>query len=410
MAQLPTLRIGIVGAGFLAETRARCWRRVHGVDVELAGVASRSLDRAAFYAKRWEVGQVFETPEALLADRGVDLVDLCVPNHAHRPLAEQAARAGKQVLCTKPLSAYVGQDLPGEVGTDEVSRRDPRVMYRVAVADARAMADAAVKAGVALHYGENWIYAPSIARAAGLAAHAGGTLLEMRGWESHSGSHSSYSKEWRHTGGGALIRLASHPIGAMLWLKREEGLRTTDRPIRVVSVTAEIADLTRTEGLDDERARIALGWVDVESWGCVVLAFDDGSRAVAYGSDVMLGGMQSRLQLLGSNFHLECNLSPHDLLRAYAADEDAFGAAYLMEKVDGHAGWSTPIPDEDWSSGQQGLCQAVAEACVSGESSTADGELGLDTVRVVYAAYVSAAEGRRIDLSELDAVGAHPAE
>ena len=41
------LRVGILGAGFLAKTRVRCYRRVYGVDVELVAVAARSQDRAA---------------------------------------------------------------------------------------------------------------------------------------------------------------------------------------------------------------------------------------------------------------------------------------------------------------------------------------------------------------------------
>ena len=106
---------------------------------------------------------------------------------------------------------------------------------------------------------------------------------------------------------------------------------------------------------------------------------------------------------MASDHHLECNLSPNDLLRAYTPNEGAFGDAYVMEKVHGQAGWSTPIPDEDWSSGQQGLCQAVAEAVLTGEASAADGELGCDVTRVVYGAYVSATTGRRVQLAELDA-------
>ncbi len=63
-------------------------------------------------------------------------------------------------------------------------------------------------ARVHLMYAENWVYAPPIAKAARLAAASGGVILEMRGGECHSGSHSPYSKEWRYTGGGALLRLA----------------------------------------------------------------------------------------------------------------------------------------------------------------------------------------------------------
>jgi predicted dehydrogenase len=57
------------------------------------------------------------------------------------------------------------------------------------------------------------------------------------------------------------------------------------------------------------------------------------------------------------------------------------------------------MPDEDQSSGHQGLVQTVAERLVGGPPVEADGELGLEVVRVVYAAYVSAAEGRRVAIA-----------
>ena len=65
----------------------------------------------------------------------------------------------------------------------------------------------------------------------------------------------------------------------------------------------------------------------------------------------------------------------------------------------GKAGWSTPMPDEDTLSGQQGLVQAVAAELTTGAACGADGELGVEVVRVVYSAYVSAAEGRRVGIA-----------
>ena len=102
-------------------------------------------------------------------------------------------------------------------------------------------------------------------------------LLEMHGFEAHSGSHASYSRDWRHAGGGALLRLAAHPIGAMLWLKREEGRRRDGRPIGVASVTAEVADLSAHPAITPENTRIARDWGRVESFGCVVITFEDGA-------------------------------------------------------------------------------------------------------------------------------------
>ena len=112
----------------------------------------------------------------------------------------------------------------------------------------------------------------------------------------------------------------------------------------------------------------------------------------------MLGGMESKLEILGSNCHLKCNLSPNDMLRAYASDTEVFGDEYLMEKLDTKAGWSTPIPDEDWSSGQLGMVQNYVNAVAHDQDVACDGELGLEVTRAVYSAYLSAETGARVEL------------
>lgn len=389
------LRIAIVGTGFLARTRARCWARVYGAAVELV-TAARDRAKADAFAKAHGIARAASIDEAL-ADAGVTLVDLCVPNRAHRELAERAAAAGKHVLCTKPLAAFCGQGLAAGATAEVVAATARPTMLERAVDDARAMVDACARHRVRLFYGENWLFAPAVQRAAALGAAAKGVILEMRGWESHSGSHAAYAKDWRHAGGGALLRLGAHPIGAMLWLKRREGLRLRGTPTQVIAVTAEVADLTKA--LAGAACEVATGWNGVENWGSCVLHFDDGSRGIAHGADTMLGGMQSHLTILASDHRFECSLSPVDTLRAYTPREGAFGDEYVMEKVHGQAGWSTPIPDEDGASGQQGLVQAVADELGGAPASGADGELGLEVVRVVYSAYVSAAAGRRVAIA-----------
>jgi predicted dehydrogenase len=396
---IPGVNIAIVGTGFIAETRARAYASVAGYDARLAAAVGRSAEHVAAYAERHGIDFVTTELDAVLERPEVDVVDLCVPNYLHRPMTEKAAAAGKHVICAKPLTAFDAGSVPEGAEVAAVSRAD---MLATAAANATAMVEAARRAGVLLMYGENWVYAPSIVKADRLAAAAGGSILEMRGGECHSGSHSPYSKEWRYTGGGALLRLGIHPIGAMLYLKRQEGMRRSGRPIRPASVTAEVGDLTRAANFPGESPRwIGTGWRDVENWGSILLTFDDGTRGIVWASDAVLGGMESSLKILMSNAHLVCNLSHTRLVEAYAPDASVFGSEYLTEKLETSAGWSPPQPDEDWAQGHRHMLQDFVACVAEGRPPRADGELGRDAIRVVYSAYQSAEEGRRITLDSI---------
>jgi len=390
------VNIGIVGAGFIAETRARSYAGVTGYDARIVAVASRGQERARAYAQRFGVPDVLSDFEALLDRKDVDVVDLCVPNYLHRPMTEQAAAAGKHVVCSKPLTAFDGHGLPDDADVAATPRAE---MLRSAVENAEAMVAATERAGVRLMYAENWVYAPSIRKAARLIEAADGTILEMRGGECHSGSHSPYSTHWRYTGGGALLRLGVHPMGAMLHLKRQEGLRRDGRPIRPRAITAEVGDLTKAPGfVAEERHWVRTGWVDVENWGTAIITFEDGTRGTVFASDAVLGGMETNLQINLSNAHIKCNMSHTGLVQAYAPDASIFAGEYLIEKLETSAGWSPPAPDEDWAQGHRQAVQDFVGCVAEDRAPLADGHLGRDVIELVYAAYLSAAEGRRVEL------------
>ena len=108
--------------------------------------------------------------------------------------------------------------------------------------------------------------------------------------------------------------------------------------------------------------------------------------------------MESKLEIFLSNSQFKCNLSPNDLLQAYTPDASVFGDAYIMEKINSGAGWTTPIPDEDWSSGHAAMIQDFVAALAENRPAKADGHLGRAVIEVVYAAYLAAASGRRVEI------------
>ena len=70
----------------------------------LLGVASRSLSSAEAYAREWRIPRAYGSYDDLLADPEIDVVYNPLPNHLHAEWTMKALRAGKHVLCEKPLA------------------------------------------------------------------------------------------------------------------------------------------------------------------------------------------------------------------------------------------------------------------------------------------------------------------
>lgn len=76
---------------------------------ELVAVASRSQDSAAAYAAEWEIPQPFGSYQAMLDSDAVDTVYISLPNHLHAEWSIRALRAGKHVLCEKPIAITLAE-------------------------------------------------------------------------------------------------------------------------------------------------------------------------------------------------------------------------------------------------------------------------------------------------------------
>ncbi len=110
------VNIGIVGLGFMAATHLKAYRHVKGARIAaLCSPSGRNLD-GDFSKVAGNVGtneplkldmsgiKTFRGLDEMLADGKIDVIDICAPTLAHPTLAIAALRAGKHVLCEKPLA------------------------------------------------------------------------------------------------------------------------------------------------------------------------------------------------------------------------------------------------------------------------------------------------------------------
>lgn len=97
-----SIRFGILGTGKIARLFAADLRTSSAVRVSV--VASRDADRAAAFAREFEVPRAALTYDDLVASEDVDVVYIALPHPLHAQWVVRAATAGKHVLCEKPLA------------------------------------------------------------------------------------------------------------------------------------------------------------------------------------------------------------------------------------------------------------------------------------------------------------------
>ena len=97
------LRVGIIGAGWIAEKAAVTLNGL--ADCEAYAIASRSKEKADAFAEKWNVKKAYGSYSELIADPSVDLVYVGTPHSHHYDVTREALLAGKPCLVEK---AFMG--------------------------------------------------------------------------------------------------------------------------------------------------------------------------------------------------------------------------------------------------------------------------------------------------------------
>ncbi len=116
------VRVAIVGCGRISDLHAMGYRGRE--DARIVAVCDTKRGRAREKAKAWGVEKVYTDYQKLLADPGIDLVELLVPHHLHSGMTVAACEAGKHVSVQKPMALDVAE-ADRMISSGRAGQRDP---------------------------------------------------------------------------------------------------------------------------------------------------------------------------------------------------------------------------------------------------------------------------------------------
>jgi predicted dehydrogenase len=332
------LRVALVGCGLISEAHIRAYQ-YYPNRARITVCCDLDLEKAAQRAEMIAGARAVSSLDAVLAEPDVDAIEICTPHHLHADIAIAAARAGKHILCQKPLAKTL--------------------------AECDAMIAAARAAGVVLYYGETNRTMPA-AQAMKRAIDAGqiGQLTGVQATYAHWQGGKYLSTAWRYdpqiAGGGQLLDGGIHYIDLMLHL---------GGPIQ--SVTCFTTRFRPELGGEDTavvNARFDGGQLGTLFSSQATGVWFPGASFVAFGTAgvLTLGG-------------------PHGALGLHRADLPDQRAVLLDTQDNSFAV----------------MIGRYLDTVLNGAANPSPGEVGHDNLRVVLAAYESARLGREVRVEEI---------
>lgn len=323
------MRVAVIGAGVMGAVHAQVYAAMPGV--ELVGILDARGVRATELAQRLGT-RAYGSWEELLRQADPDVVDICVPTYLHREFTERAARAGKHVICEKPMARTL--------------------------ADARAMLAACERAGVRLFIAHVLRFFPEYVRARELVLQGvvgqPGVIRTTR-----AGAHPTATDDWYAAyalSGGATLDLIIHDFDWLRW--------TFGEVERVYAKTLR--------GRDTQRLDYAL----------VTLRFASGAIAHVEGSWAHREGFHTRLEIAGTRGLVEFDSRLATPLKVH------------VDRAEGN-GPGVAVPESPLARSPYYLeLEHFIDCLRTGATPRVTAEDGYKALAIAIAALVSAATGR----------------
>jgi len=388
------LGIGMVGSGFNAKFHLQGFVGVRDADV--LGVWSPNVKNAATtagVARKLGVGDAKPYPSitAMVEDPAIDAIWLSGPNYARIENVEEMVSAlehGKGKLigiaCEKPLARNV--------------------------AEAKRVLELVNKVGLAHGYLENQVFAPQV--------EIGRTLLWARGAkitgrpylaraaEEHSGPHGPWFWQGALQGGGVLNDMMCHSSLLVQHLLTDP--MKPNSSVRPARITAHIASLKWSRPAYAKKLTAMMG-KDVnydkapsEDFASVVIEFttDDGHRVIGEATtswSFVGAGLRLSAELLGPEYSLSWNSLDSGLKLFFSREVQGKAGEDLVEKQNAEVGQLSVVANEAAAYGYEAEDRHFVQAFLNKQKPALTFDDGLQVVKVLMTAYMSAEQGRTID-------------
>jgi predicted dehydrogenase len=245
------LRLGLIGCGLISRFHLKALGELP--DYEVAGIWDIKADAARQVSAEFGV-RVFDSYQEMLAQPGIDVIDICLPSGLHAEYGIPAVRAGKHVIVEKPL------DVTREAVRNLIESGRDNAVFVAGIFPYR-FSPAAMKIKDALKHN---LLGRLLAGEATTKWYRDENYYASSGWKGTK----------RLDGGGALINQSIHTIDLLLWFMG-----------RVKSV----ASLVRT----------ARHQIEVEDLAMAILEFENGAIGNITGATALKPGFPERIELYG---------------------------------------------------------------------------------------------------------------
>lgn len=223
------MNFAIIGCGVIAQTHAKALKMLEKEGCRLYAVCDIVPQKADALAQEYQVEHVYYEDEAVLADPGVEIVCVCVPSGTHGEVCIAAARAGKHIVCEKPMEITPER-------MDMVTRAVHAAGVKMQCIFQRRLMPTAMAVRKAVQEGKLGKVCLADAQ---LKYYRDQIYYDSAGWRG----------TWEQDGGGALMNQGVHGIDLILWMLGEKvdllygRARTLARSIAVEDTAAAVLQM-----------------------------------------------------------------------------------------------------------------------------------------------------------------------